>query len=363
MYMAAVYNVPTAELEERSLYMRLFRSWLDGESYYHAALVGPCIDRLIEVGHAEAAGHGYVITHAGKKAWAAMCTLLVTRASQRAMNEANTQALKQFLVDEGASYVGNLMNELRRLLMLVDSNVPTVVRDFDKTVLMSAVRQGYAERLEPKTYRITEAGRAWLKENGATVSLATAPAAEFNPNALIHRLLAGQTIMRAELTSKEEQEFFRRLVRDVHVTVSGDGYVITKAGRAALENFGEPAPVASKPESDPEPPVGTAFSEPDVEAEAAPDPAVADDKPAKRPYTRRQTRPVSDAQPIQTSTGSFLVPVTSRPDPEPVAHTCDGKDCLPCRVLAAVMDKVPEVKDLFEAMRAQDVILDSLGKR
>lgn len=348
--MTTFYNVPLEEIEERSLYMRLFRSWLDGDKFYHAAFCGEAIHRLLEVGHVEAVGQGYVITNAGKKAWAVMCVLLINRTSIRRESETVNQVLKQIYDDEREEHMGNLMSELRRFLALVDNDVATTVRDFDKTVLMTAVKQRYAERLEPKVYRITAAGRAWLRENGATVKAETA-APKVNFDALIHRLLAGQTIMRAELATKEEQEFFRRLQREVHVTVSGDGFVITRGGREAFDDFGQDAPEEAAPAEE------TAFSEP------------AEDKPAKRKYTRREPR--ASGGPVETQPAALMAadpPLEELfvPNDKMLVinkQDCGDCDCLPRRVLAAVIDVRPDVRELFELMMREEQLLRDLGKR
>lgn len=408
----AKFNVPTDDLPVRSLYMRLFRSWHDGDDYYHAALVDQNIHRLLALGHAEAAGEGYRITDAGKRAWAKANASALTRVSVRAERMqaiSYVASLKEYL-DEKEDTVSKLIEDLRRFLDHIDSDTATTVKGIDKTVLMTAIRQGYAERVDKNLYRITDKGRMYLHNPIQIVRAAeTEPArdAGFNQDALIHRLLAGQTIMRAELTTKEEQEFFRRLQRDVHVTVSGDGYVISRAGREAYENFGQDADVEVKAA-----PEVTAYSDPAPADNSLLDaPAVA--KPGKRPYKRhapplepkttsatvihtsgRDLTPaeiaalrehVQAASSIAPATVShtngqdqssgqiaaiqelmqtvpITAPATSRPEPA-AEHRCDGKDCLPCRVLAAVMDKVPEVKDLFEAMHAQDIILNNLGKR
>lgn len=54
---------------------------------------------------------------------------------------------------------------------------------------------------------------------------------------------------------------------------------------------------------------------------------------------------------------------TPAPAPEPQQPCTDCDSCLHRRVLDKVMERLPEVRDLLEAMEAEDFILRNLGGR
>lgn len=239
--MRADYNVPTEEIEERSLYMRLFRSWLDGEKFYHAAFVGTAITRLLEMGHAEAVGPGYVLTKAGMKAWAIMCVWLITRTSIRRESETVNQVLKQIYDDEGENHMSKLMTSLRELLEKLNVTGDwTDVSDIQKQILASAIASNYAERRETGIFRITQRGREYLQGGAAPVHKVKleAPLDEFA--GLKNRLLKHKRIERAELASAAEQAFMSALLREVIVTMTGVNYVLTAGCEEALGRFRMP---------------------------------------------------------------------------------------------------------------------------
>lgn len=96
-------------------------------------------------------------------------------------------------------------------------------------------------------------------------------------------------------------------------------------------------------------------------SEAETPPAAAEPAPAKaaaHDYEQDQIRYVGNRL------ASTIVPVTASAVPPTPAQPCtaDCGNCLHRRVLDAVMQRLPEVRDLFEAMYAQEWLLEKLDK-
>lgn len=71
-------DVTEAEIEVRSLYMRLYRSRIEGDAAYPAKFVNGHADALIDAGHIQRLDDGYRLTEAGVRAWAEMCAPLLS---------------------------------------------------------------------------------------------------------------------------------------------------------------------------------------------------------------------------------------------------------------------------------------------
>jgi len=332
------YNVPAGEIEIRSLYMRLFNAHINGEPFYPAAFAGQHINMLMIRGHAERHEQGYRITESGCRAWADMNRFILTGTPNLSRNARHSTGLKQLIpfLKSGLNEeddMSKLMDAVKAFLQQVDSKIPTLVNGIEKTVLMTAVRQGYVERHTKNTYTLTDGGSDFLN-NGKTpevVKIETNNGIDtaFNPAALLQRLLTTNSIERVKLTSKDEQEFMTELLREGHVTLEGSTYLTTPAGRRALDYR---LSALSKPE-------GKVHHAPTAEAAAN----------------------MRTAAENVTGLAQALMPAAEMPPTNSECGDCD--DCLSRRVLDAVMEVNPDVRKLFEAMAMQDVILRNLSKR
>lgn len=323
------YKVPTEDLPVRSLYMRLFRSWLDKEDYYHAALVGGEITWLLNRGHAEPVGAGYRITETGCKAWAKMNAQLLTDVSvrkQRSQQLSYIAALKEFYEDDGDQ---DMNSEFRNMLILLDERGDwTDCSQFPKTAKMSIAAHRFADKQARNIYRINERGRAWLRGEvvpgiKGQAAQETIPALETDEPDMLPEMLGDQVvtahlledkkIFKSSLVDKADAALMTRLLKCGYVTLHSNTFWLTTAGEAYLRGREE---------------ASTTFSNAPAETDAAEEAAVE-------------------------------ITIVEPPDD---AGKCGDCDCLPARVLARVMDRMPEVRDLFELVHQEERILQKLGK-
>ena len=77
-------ELPYSECVRRSVYMRLFRAWMDEYPYIMPEGDIALADALVEQGHAIQPTPGvYELTHEGRVAWAEMCRFLCGRLSDQ----------------------------------------------------------------------------------------------------------------------------------------------------------------------------------------------------------------------------------------------------------------------------------------
>jgi len=85
------------DFDVRCVYMKLYKSWFEGDAYLPAPFVGNGIQHLIDAGHAESVPHGYRMTEEGVNAWAQMNAEMLHRPEAKIAKSAKWQELKKRL--------------------------------------------------------------------------------------------------------------------------------------------------------------------------------------------------------------------------------------------------------------------------